>query len=99
LAVTTEIHPGDTGAGNSLLTSVEVAEGAPAAIGADEPVKEIVGNRGCHTIGAPAVLREVRGVRACVAERRDSIRLGWRDRPAADQDAFLTCPPPPVHSL
>jgi transposase len=88
LAVTAEIYPGDTADGDSLLMSTAAAQETLAAIGSEEQVEAVVGDKGYHKIEALAVLREVHGVRTYIPERQDGIRHNWRDRPPGDQVAF-----------
>jgi transposase len=88
LAVSAEIYPGDAADGDSLLMSVQAAQDTLTAIGADESVEAIVGDKGYHKIEALAVLREVHGVRTYIPERQDHIRHNWRERPPGDRVAF-----------
>ena len=88
LAVVAAIYPGDTADGDSLMMTVQTAQETLAAIGSEESVADIVGDKGYHRIESLAVLREVHGVRTYIPERQDGIRHNWRERPAGDQAAF-----------
>jgi len=88
LAVSAEIYPGDTADGESMLISTAVAQETLAAIGSDEQVEALVGDKGYHKIESLAVLREVHGVQTFIPERQDGVRHNWRERPAGDKEAF-----------
>ncbi len=88
LAVTAEIYPGDTADGDSLLMSTAAAQETLAALGSEEQVEAVVGDKGYHKIESLAVLREVHGVRTYIPERQDGVRHNWRERPAGDKVAF-----------
>jgi transposase len=88
LAVVAAIYPGDTADGDSLLMTVQTAQDTLAAIGSEQTVADVVGDKGYHRIESLAVLREVHGVRTYIPERQDGVRHNWRERPAGDKAAF-----------
>jgi len=88
LVVAAEIHEGDTADGESVLVTVQAAQDHLEAIGSEQTVEEVLGDKGYHKIESLGVLREVHGVRTYIPERADHIRHNWRDRPAGDKVAF-----------
>ena len=88
LVVAAEIYAGDTADGDSILATVQVAQDTLEAIGSEQPVEEVLGDKGYHKIDALAALREVHGVRTYIPERADHVRHNWRDRVAGDKAAF-----------
>ena len=88
LIVAAEIYAGDTADGDSILVTTEAAQENLTAAGSEEPVTDVLGDKGCHKIETLAILREVHGVRTYIPERADHIRHNWRDRPPGDREAF-----------
>ena len=88
LVVAAQIYAGDTPDGDSILITTEAAQENLQAAGHEQPVKDVLGDKGYHKIETLAVLREIHGVRTYIPERVDHIRHNWRDRPAGDHTAF-----------
>jgi hypothetical protein len=88
LIVAAQIYAGDTADGDSILVTTEAAQENLAAAGSQQPVTDVLGDKGYHKIETLAVLREVHGVRTYIPERADHVRHNWRERPPGDRDAF-----------
>lgn len=90
LVVAAQIYEGDTADGDSILMTVQAAQDTLAAIGNDDGVEDVLGDKGYHKIETLGILREVHGVRTYIPERADRIRHNWRDRESGDKAAFYT---------
>ena len=88
LVVAAQIYEGDTADGDSILTTVDAALENLEAIGSEESLEEVLGDKGYHKIEALGTLGEVFELRTYIPERQDHIRHNWRNRPAGDKDAF-----------
>jgi hypothetical protein len=88
LVVAAEIYAGDTADGDSVLMTVQSAQDNLTAIGSEQPVQDVLGDKGYHRIESIAVLGEVHGVRTYIPERQDGVRHNWRERPVGDKAAF-----------
>jgi transposase len=88
LVVAAEIYAGDTADGDSVLMTVQSAQDNLTAIGSEQPVQDVLGDKGSHRIESIAVLGEVHGVRTYIPERQDGVRHNWRERPVGDKAAF-----------
>jgi len=88
LVVAAEIYAGDTADGDSMLMTVQSAQDNLAAIGSEQAVQDVLGDKGYHRIESLAVLGEVHGVRTYIPERQDGVRHNWQARPAGDKAAF-----------
>ena len=88
LVVATEIYAGDTADGDSMLMTVQSAQDNLTTVGSEQPVQDVLGDKGYHRIESLAVLGEVHGVRTYIPERQDGTRHNWRERPAGDKAAF-----------
>jgi IS5 family transposase len=88
LVVAAEIYAGDTADGDSILMTVQSAQDNLTAIGSEQAVEDVLGDKGYHRIESIAVLGEVHGVRTYIPERQDGVRHNWQERPAGDKAAF-----------
>jgi transposase len=90
LLVAAQIYEGDTADGDSILMTVQTAQDVLAAIGHDEDLEDVLGDKGYHKIESLGILRDVHDVRTYIPERADRIRHNWRDREPGDKAAFYT---------
>jgi transposase len=88
LVVAAEIYAGDTADGDSMLMTVQSAQDNLTAIGSEQAVEDVLGDKGYHRIESLAVLGEVHGVRTYIPERQDGVRHNWQERPPGDKVAF-----------
>jgi IS5 family transposase len=90
LIVAAQIYEGDVADGDSILMTVQAAQDTLAAIGNEQEVEDVLGDKGYHKIESLGILREVHGVRTYIPERADRIRHNWREREPGDEAAFYT---------
>jgi transposase len=88
LLVAAEIYEGDTPDGESILVTVQAAQDNLGAVGSEQVVEEVLGDKGYHKIESLGILREVHGVRTYIPEREDRVRHNWKERPAGDKAVF-----------
>lgn len=87
VVIAATIHRGDVSDAELLKDALVEAAGALAAVGYDEPVSDVVADKGYHKAATLAWAAD-RNVRTHIPERRSSRKRRWKGKPDGQEAAF-----------
>jgi len=87
VVLSASIYYGDHADYESLAVTLDDAQDHLDAIGAEGAIKEVVGDKGYHSVDA-LVACEKRSLRSYIPERQDRHKRRWTDKPEVAKEAF-----------